>query len=223
MKTEARPPGSPAKIVLISDHPLFAQLCKEAIERFSPSFKVTAMVGDDVTSGNLEMMLAASPALVISTLDRPMNSLAIVRATRMAGCRAPIMVMCSRYVLPALEELVECGVQSVVSSQSTLGELEAAIYTLIEGEPEPLIQQYLRTIRAYNHPLPSTDINVREKEILHLVASDLTDREIAAQLRISVRTVESHLRNIYIKLGVKGRTGAVVTALIRGIIRPPKS
>ncbi len=223
MGTEARPPASPANIVLISDHPLFAQLCKEVIERFSPSFKVTVMMGDAATSGNLETMLAASPALVISTLDHPMNSLATVRATRRTGCRSPIMVICSRYALPTLEELMECGVQSVISSLATPEELTTAVYTLIEGKPEPLMQQYLRAVRSFNHPLPSTDINVREKEILRLVASDLTDREIAAQLRISVRTVESHLRNTYIKLNVKGRTGAVVTALIRGIIRPPNS
>ena len=51
------------------------------------------------------------------------------------------------------------------------------------------------------------------------MASDLTDQEIATNLRVSPRTVSNQLHNIYAKLGVKGRAGAVIAALMKGLIR----
>ena len=65
-------------------------------------------------------------------------------------------------------------------------------------------------------------LNQQERETLHLVANDLTDHEIAESLGLSVRTVNNRLSQIYLKLGVKGRAGAVVMALVRGIIELPK-
>ena len=65
-------------------------------------------------------------------------------------------------------------------------------------------------------------LSQQERETLHLVANDLTDHEIAEELGLSVRTVNNRLSQIYLKLGVKGRAGAVVMALARGIIDLPK-
>jgi DNA-binding NarL/FixJ family response regulator len=56
----------------------------------------------------------------------------------------------------------------------------------------------------------------RELEVLRLVAKGLGNKEIAAQLVISERTVQTHLVNIFRKLGVSSRTAAVFTALKEG-------
>ena len=48
----------------------------------------------------------------------------------------------------------------------------------------------------------------RQAGVLRLVAQGLSDAQVAQQLALSERTVHAHLRNIYAKLGVKGRTGA---------------
>ncbi len=58
----------------------------------------------------------------------------------------------------------------------------------------------------------------REREILNLLAQGLSNKRIAAQLYLSVRTVEGHLANIYARLGVHSRTEAMVLA-----VRIPKS
>jgi DNA-binding NarL/FixJ family response regulator len=58
----------------------------------------------------------------------------------------------------------------------------------------------------------------RELEVLSLVARGTTNRDIAHQLSISVRTVEAHLTHIYDKLGVCSRTEAVVRAMQQGWI-----
>lgn len=62
----------------------------------------------------------------------------------------------------------------------------------------------------------------REVEILTLVKEGYTDKQIAEELGIAPETVKNHLSVIYIRLGVKNRTEAVVTALRMGIIELEK-
>lgn len=66
-----------------------------------------------------------------------------------------------------------------------------------------------RLLHAMNHPLPTegevTDLTPRQLEVAELVAEGLSNSEIAEQLFISVRTVESHLDHIYTKLGLNSR------------------
>ena len=56
-------------------------------------------------------------------------------------------------------------------------------------------------------------LTAREREVLHWLGGGKTDRDIAAILAISPRTVHKHLQRIYEKLGVETRTAAVVRAL----------
>jgi len=65
--------------------------------------------------------------------------------------------------------------------------------------------------------LPLTAMSPREREILRLVAAGLTNREIAEELVISVRTVARHITNLYVKIGVRSKAEATAYALRRGI------
>jgi DNA-binding NarL/FixJ family response regulator len=65
-------------------------------------------------------------------------------------------------------------------------------------------------------PAPRQDaygLTGREKEILQLLVDDLTVKAVAARLNLSVHTIDTHVRNIYDKLHVRSRSGAVVKAL----------
>ena len=65
-------------------------------------------------------------------------------------------------------------------------------------------------------PPPENSLSERENEILQLVASGLSNREIAEQLFLSRYTVESRVKRVYRKLAVSSRTGAVHEARSRG-------
>jgi DNA-binding CsgD family transcriptional regulator len=56
---------------------------------------------------------------------------------------------------------------------------------------------------------PTATLTRREREIATLAARGATDRQIADELIVSIRTVQSHLYNAYAKLGVDGRAGLV--------------
>ena len=65
-------------------------------------------------------------------------------------------------------------------------------------------------------------LSERERDILRLVAQGKLDREIADELHLSRKTVESHLQNIYRKLGARNRAAAVAIAVSEGWIEPPE-
>lgn len=84
-------------------------------------------------------------------------------------------------------------------------------------EPSPYLQRLLRSSGAQRASLVET-LSDREKEILVLLRENLTDREIAKQLFLSVLTVKKHNRNIYRKIGVNGRRQAVDKAIELGLL-----
>jgi ATP/maltotriose-dependent transcriptional regulator MalT len=56
-------------------------------------------------------------------------------------------------------------------------------------------------------------LSARERQVVALIAAGLSNREIAGQLVLSVRTVERHIENVYNRLGIRGKAGrAIVTA-----------
>jgi DNA-binding NarL/FixJ family response regulator len=64
----------------------------------------------------------------------------------------------------------------------------------------------------------SDELTEREMEVLKLAAKGMSNRQIAAELVISVRTVQSHLNSVFNKIGVGSRTEAVIHALRKGWI-----
>jgi ATP/maltotriose-dependent transcriptional regulator MalT len=68
-------------------------------------------------------------------------------------------------------------------------------------------------------PLLPESLTPRETEVLNLLASGLTNREIAAQLGLTMSTVKSHIQNIYGKLGVDRRLQAVAQAKEMDLLR----
>jgi ATP/maltotriose-dependent transcriptional regulator MalT len=67
-------------------------------------------------------------------------------------------------------------------------------------------------------PAPGASLTARELDVLHLLAQDLSNPQIAERLVVSRRTVDAHLRSIYDKLDVKSRDAAIRVAREQGLI-----
>jgi pimeloyl-ACP methyl ester carboxylesterase/DNA-binding CsgD family transcriptional regulator len=92
--------------------------------------------------------------------------------------------------------------------------LESANHILLSDEPAWNV--FVAEVRAFlgSQPAPPepVDLSPRELEVLELVAAGLTNEAIASQLYLSVRTVERHLSNVYVKLRVSGKAGRAAAA-----------
>ncbi|MDM0016031.1 response regulator transcription factor [Variovorax saccharolyticus] len=76
----------------------------------------------------------------------------------------------------------------------------------------------LATIGAARASAAPAELSARETEVLQLVAQGHSNREIAESLSLSINTVECHAKNIYRKLAVRSRAGAVYSARARGLL-----
>ena len=93
--------------------------------------------------------------------------------------------------------------------------LEGRNHILLADEPAWVV--FLRELNAFLPTLPSDEVaddilSPRETEILRCVAAGMTNRAIAEELFVSVRTVERHMGNMYQKLGLRGRSGRAAIA-----------
>jgi DNA-binding CsgD family transcriptional regulator len=70
--------------------------------------------------------------------------------------------------------------------------------------------------------LTALPLSGRETQVLGLVAQGMRNKEIAGALGVSPETVQTHIKRLFVKLGVRGRTAAVTTAVARGIVHLPR-
>ena len=96
--------------------------------------------------------------------------------------------------------------------------LDSANHILLSDEPAwatfvSELRAFLGTERATARPGVGIEkLSLRELEVLELVAAGLTNEAIADSLSLSIRTVERHLTNTYVKLGVSGKAGRAAAA-----------
>jgi len=113
---------------------------------------------------------------------------------------------------------LDAGAAGFLLKDSPPDELIRAVVAAARGDTVLAPQITAVLVRRVSGGSPA--LTAREIEILYLLAADQTNRDIARQLFISEATVKSHLTNIYAKLSVESRAGAVARAIERHIIRP---
>ncbi len=120
---------------------------------------------------------------------------------------------------------VQAGAQGYMLKGSARDEVFAAIRAICKGgthlQPEAA-SRLMREDSSEAQELDASRLTARELEVLELLAKGMTNKEIAAKLVITVRTVKFHVSSIMRKLDAGNRTEAVLTAAERGIIEMPR-
>lgn len=120
-----------------------------------------------------------------------------------------------------LAELARRGVHAVLDLHSTTAEELSSAVTALRAGSTLLSPRVARlAIDAQRTTAGTTKLSPRESEVLQLIASSHSTKQIARQLGISARTVENTQRLLYSKLGVRNRVQAVATAHSNGLLRP---
>ena len=145
-----------------------------------------------------------------------LDGIALARKVKEAGIPTASLMLTSydanQYVMAALR----AGARGYVLKTATMDTLSRAIRIAARGGFY-LDSDVASAVEEGEDFVPEP-VSVREREVLLLAARGLSGKEIAAQLFISERTVQTHLASIYDKLGAKNKTEAMLLSLKYGIV-----
>ena len=110
---------------------------------------------------------------------------------------------------------LQAGAKGYLLKDTSSEELATAIRTVHQGKKYIPQQVVMRLAERIN----STELTNREMEVLKLLSKGKSNQEIGSILNITEGTVKFHVNNILGKLNVNDRTGAVITALKKGLVR----
>jgi two-component system NarL family response regulator len=136
--------------------------------------------------------------------------------------QAHLLIIADDLPESAVLSWLEKGVLGCIERDASLPDLLNAIRQVAMGEASLPQALALRLVTRMARQTPTDEpalpepLSKREREVLILLAQGLSNKEIAQQLYLSVRTVEGHLVNIYGKLGLHSRTEAALYAVRQG-------
>jgi DNA-binding NarL/FixJ family response regulator len=204
------------RVLIADDHAMVRQGLRLVIDA-QPDMEVVAEAGDGRAA--LSRARDVRPSVAVLDVSMPeMNGLDATRALRLE-CPGTAVVALTRHRDAAhVAALVGAGASGYVLKQSASTELVKAIRAVVSRRPylDPNVAMEQRTAGRSGRP---PIISGRETEVLKLMALGHSNKEIAATLDISVKTVEVHRTNAMRKLGLGGRSDLVRFAVLQGWLR----
>jgi len=182
-------------------------------------FEVAGAVSD--VKKALALMRQAQPDVVVVSSGRG-DCLAAIRKLHSNWPELPLLVVSDAVSPEIVQTLLQAGVSGYIPTNASVDELVRAVYSVGRGEraihPTILLSllSHLSNQDQDSGPVALEALSPREREVLSYLARGLCDRDIAQELFISVRTVQTHLSHIYAKLGVHSRIEAALIAVREG-------
>jgi DNA-binding NarL/FixJ family response regulator len=208
------------RIVVVEDHALVREGTAELLQR-DPGLSVVAQAG---SAEEAQQILAdLRPDVAIVDVELPgMNGIALARSMADQGQQTRVLILSAyddyAYVIGALE----AGVAGYLLKTSSARELCDAVRTAAGGAlvlDSEISRRLTRRWRS-GPGKASPALTARETEVLRLLARGLPNKQIASQLGLGLRTVESHVSNVLSKLGLTSRTEAALYAVSHDMTSP---
>ena len=201
-------------IVLADDHAVVRSALRMLLEA-EPEMEVVAEAGDVESAARY--VLGHKPRVLILDLNMPGKpSLKAIPGIRDASPETRIVVLTMQEDPAFAREAMQAGVLGYVLKEAADAELVRAVR--MAAEDRTYLQPEVGARLAAEPTGPPDDLTDRELEVLRLIALGHTNGEIAEQLFLSVRTVESHRAHIQQKLRLTTRSELVQYALQRHLL-----
>lgn len=206
---------SSIRIVIADDHPVLRAGLKLLLEE-EPDMVVTATVATGIDAHR--EVERGGVDVVVFDLSMPGGGLACLR--ELAALRAVRVVVLTQHESRAyIDAALRDGARAYLSKRSTPEEIIAAIRAVVAGN------LYVQASLDY-HPTQSRaqgavaidSLSPRELQVLGLVVRGHTNREIAEQLDVSVKTIEGYRARVLEKLGARTRAELVEYAMVAGLL-----
>lgn len=208
-------------VVVVDDHPIW----REGVARdlSARGFAVVATVAD--SSFTARIAAATQPRVVVIDLD--LDELSAVEAVRTIANTMPdtrVLVLSERAEHRDVLDAVKAGAAGYLVKTASPDELLDAVQRTAAGDAvftpglaDLVLGEYQRLAAEPEPAAVVPRLSGRETEVLKLVATGLTARQIATKLTLSPRTVENHIQNTLRKLHLHNRVELVRYAISQGL------
>ncbi|MEM6554610.1 MAG: response regulator transcription factor [Pseudomonadota bacterium] len=210
----------PIRLVIADDH--------DVVRRGLRAFIDLASDIDLVATGsNGQEAVAAvqqhAPDVLLLDLFMPGQDVeTTIRGAKSASPRTQIVILTSHEGNEHLSSVIRAGALSYILKDTSPEALLSVIRSARNGEAT-ITPRIAKTLLDHPKPIREDGLTEREIEVLKAIASGLSNKQIAADLDITERTVKSHVSNILAKLYLSDRTQAAIYAWREGVVRGGKS
>ena len=166
----------------------------------------------------LQVIPAAKPKVILMDIFMPgISGIACTAQLKIALPQTQVLIFTAsddpELIFPALE----AGADGYLIKQAQPSEVHKALLGVLNGEV-PMTSGIARRVAEHfrkrsNLPQPAMQLSNREREILVMLSKGYSNKEIAAELKLSIATIHSYLKNVYEKMHVHSRTQAIAKYL----------
>lgn len=197
------------RIVIADDHPVFRRGLRAILES-GRGIEIVAEAENGAVA--LEQIQDFQPAVAILDVDMPKaDGVAVARAVKERNLPVGLVFLTMHKDESLFNAALEAGVKGYLIKDSALSEIASCVHAVAAGQVfiSPELSSYLIKRRTRGDALRETRpglsaLTPAEKRVLRLIAESKTNKQIAEQLFVSIRTVEHHREHICEKLELKG-------------------
>ena len=208
------------KLMIVDDHSMVREGLKQLLE-LDEEFVVVSQASDG--KEGLERLINDKPEVLLLDINLPnMNGLEMLKEIKERRIDVKVLILTIHNEVDYLMKAVEIGCDGYVLKDSDSNLLKKAIYSVYNGNSfiQPSLTPALNAGMVGKTIMDEkvNELTRREIEVLKLIAEGLFNKEIAATLDISERTVKNHVSNIFKKIDVSDRTQAAVFAIKNNLV-----
>jgi len=209
----------PIRVLLADDHKMVRAGIRSLLERM-PGIEVVAEAGDGREA--IQFVREYTPDIVLMDIAMPgMNGLEATQDLTKSQPKVPVIILSIYSDEEHVYQALRAGASGYLLKGAAIEELELAIRAIAQGETylsppvsKPVIMEYIRRTNIGT----GENLSPRQAEVLKLIAEGKTMKQIALDLAISVKTVETHRMAVMTRLGVKDVAGLVRYAIKMGLV-----
>jgi DNA-binding NarL/FixJ family response regulator len=196
-------------ILIVDDHPIFRRGLRNIIE-LEKNMHVLGDVADGEAA--IEFLKDQKVDVVILDLDMPrMNGLEFAQVVEKKNIQIEIIVLTMHKEEQLFNRAMDLGVRGFVSKENAASEIPEGIRAVVKRKHYvcSMFSNFLLRRNNYRSTHPKQEsgfdlLTVAERNVLKLIAANMSSKEIAERLSISPKTVDNHRTNICVKLNIHG-------------------